>query len=139
MSKLIATDVKVEVDGVDLSEWAVSVEMPEEADKVDLTGFSNSGRRTYGQGLKDGTISITFIQDFAATKVYATLAPLFDSGEEFDLIIRPDASAAISTTNPQFTCPVKLFSFSKINAAIGDRSEVPAEFQLTDDIVTAVS
>jgi len=51
-------------------------------------------------GLKDWTITVGFVQDFANTKLDSILAPLFGTVVAFE--IRADAGA-VSTSNPKWT------------------------------------
>ena len=56
MSVRAATDWKVVVNGVVLSSWAHSVSVDDTKEKIEASGFSPTGNRTYVQGLREQTV-----------------------------------------------------------------------------------
>ncbi len=55
-------------------------------------------------GLEDWTITAMFLQDFAASKVDATLFPLYGcSSGSFQIEVGADATTAVSATNPRYS------------------------------------
>jgi hypothetical protein len=137
--KLVLKDASVEIDGVDLSDHVTQVTIEDTADEVDVTGMQQPYRE-FDVGLKDATITITFISDFEAGSVDATLAPLYAGDEEFDAVIKP-RSGAVSATNPSFTQVSKLYGYSPIAGNVGEASttDVPLRNAGPDGIVRAVS
>src|SRR5512139_3596424 len=100
MAKFLATDIKVVVAGVDLSDHADSVDTPEESEQVDVSGFSPTRTREFLPGLSDQTIEVEFLQDFASQKVHNILQPLYASGTTFYVYVQPDSDGTSGTTNP---------------------------------------
>lgn len=126
MAITIATDVYVAVNGVVLSDHVTKVTTADSRAKKDITcmGATNI---TYGKGLGDATVSVTFMQDFAAAKVHATLQPLISSSSTFTLEIRGTSSGR-STTNPAYLINALLFDYPMIDASVGEPSAVTVEF-----------
>lgn len=139
MGKFVLKDAYVEVDGTDLSNMASSVTVGQPADEVEATGFG-SDYREFLQGLKDGTITVAFFQDFAPGSVHDTLNPVYQSGATFPLVIRP-TSAAVGTTNPEFQMTARLFDYTPLAGGVGEAATFDAAFRNADQsgIVVATS
>lgn len=126
MAKLVLTDAYVVINSVNLSNNVQSVEVPLTKDKVEVTGMGSTSKE-YLPGLGDADVNVTFLQDFAAAKVDATLYPLFLAGSQFPIEVRP-TSATPSATNPKYTGTVTLFEYSPINGNVGDASTMSVTF-----------
>jgi hypothetical protein len=122
----IATDVAIIVNGVTLSDHVTKVTTSDSRSKKDITcmGATNVA---YAKGLGDASVSITFLQDFAAGKVHATLQPLIGSSTPINVEVRP-TSAARAATNPAYLISALLFDYGMIDASVGDPSAMTVEF-----------
>lgn len=129
MGKFLLNDVKVMVASIDLTSHAFNVDTPSEKEQVDVSGFSATGTREYLPGLADQTIEIQFLQDFSASQVHATLEPLYRSGTTFIVYVVPDASLAVSATNPAYGGSASLYSYDGLSGALGARAEMTATFR----------
>ena len=74
MAQEVLTDAFISVNAVDLSDHVDTVTINYSAELVDATVMGDDGMRRLG-GLKDWSVVVTFNQDFAASKVDATLFP----------------------------------------------------------------
>lgn len=128
--KLILRDVSVVVDGTTLTTSARSVDIDASADELDVTAFGGSGWREFEPGLKAGTVTIEFYQGFDASGVHATLWPLTETNEEFEIRIGPKGDSG-ATTNPVFVANVKLFGYHFLQGEVGAASTNPVTFRLT--------
>ncbi len=99
MAIVVSTDVAIIVNGVTLSDHVTKVTTTDTRAKKDITCFGATSI-AYAKGLGDASLSITFLQDFAAGKVHATLQPLI---------------AAL------------LFDYTMLDAAIGEPSAMTVE------------
>ena len=72
MAKFSATDYKITINGTNLSTSLNSVELALESDDLETTAFGTTFRERIG-GLKSGSVTLQFMQDFAASSVDATL------------------------------------------------------------------
>jgi hypothetical protein len=120
MAKLVLRDCFISVDAVDLSDHCSSVTIEGAFDEVDVTGFGAAFKEIL-LGLGDGTITLAVFQDFDVASVDDTLWPLLGSNDGFEVIVRP-TSAAVSTTNPQFTMTGVLPSYNPLAGSIGEAS-----------------
>lgn len=128
MAKRANTDVFVKVNGVDLSNWAFSVDTPEAKDQIDVSGFNASGHREYLPGNNDQTVTIGFNQDFATGGPHATIYPLFAGGSAFLLEVRP-TSASASATNPAFGGSASVYEYNGLSGQLNARGEFTATFK----------
>lgn len=135
MAKFAATDFSVTVAGTDLSSSLQSVELSIEADDKDTTTFG-SGFRTRVGGLKQGTVRLNFLQDFAASSVEATIYPLL--GTIATVVIKP-TSGTVSATNPSYTVPVLCTSVQPISASVGDIAVQQVSWVTSGSVVKAVA
>lgn len=116
MAKFAATDYKVTINGTNFSTSLNSVELALESDDLETTAFGGTFRERIG-GLKSGSITLQFMQDFAASAVDATLFPLFNTIAT--VVILP-TSGTVSATNPSYTATCLVNNYSPFASSIGD-------------------
>ena len=126
MAITILTDALIIVNGVTLSDHAKKVTLGDEREKKDITAFGATNR-AYGKGLGDATMSVDFYQDFAASKVHATLQPLIGGTTPFTVEVR-GTSAARSATNPAYVMSALLFTYPMLDGEVGEPSTATYEF-----------
>lgn len=126
MAIFTLTDAYVSVNGVVLSDHANQVQIEDTRDSVDITAFGATSKAVT-KGLGDAKITVTFFQDFAASKVHATLQPLIGSTTGVAIEIRA-TSAARSATNPAALMTGLLMNYNMLNGGVGDASTIQAEF-----------
>lgn len=126
MAQIVLTDASITINSVDLSTLANQVTLNYEKEAVESTAFGDTGRRYVG-GLQNITVDIEFMQDFAATKVEATVFPLV--GTSTTIVIKP-TSAAVSTTNPTYTISNTFLSaHTPVNGTVGELATTSLSFQ----------
>lgn len=121
MATFVLTDASVTINSVDLSDHVRSVSLSYEAESVDDTNMSDTTRVNAG-GLLNYGIDIEFSQDFAASKVDATLFSLV--GSTTTVVVKP-TSSSVSATNPSFTATMLVQSYSPITGTVGDLATSP--------------
>ena len=97
------------------TEWIVSAEWNEEIDTVDTVAMGDTDRQRFPT-FKDGSISLEFHQDFAASATYATVVAAF--GTAVAVAYRPDAGT-ISATNPEMQTNAIVTEFN-LGGSVGD-------------------
>jgi hypothetical protein len=127
MASFTMVDCFVAVNGVTLSDHATSVTVTDNRDEKDNTAFGATSK-SVTKGLGDGTIDVTFFQDFAAGKIHATLQPLIASTTGVVIEVRA-TSAARSATNPATLMTGLLFNYNMLDGSIGDMSTIKASFR----------
>ncbi len=127
MAHFVLKDAKLTVDGVDLSDHATEVSVETERDEVDVTAMGATNK-VFVAGLGDATITVTFLQDFAAAKVDATLWPLSTSNTAF-IVTAKATSAATSATNPMYSMTSLMYGYAPLSGGIGDASSTEVTFR----------
>ena len=122
MAKYVVTGNKVTINGTDLSSSIARAELSINVADVDTTDFGSNGYTELIGGLKSGSVSIDFHQDYAAASVEATIFPLLGSIATA-VIIAGNGTAASSTT-PAYTATVLVNNWNPVSGAVGDLSTV---------------
>lgn len=118
MAIFVNKDVSVTINSVDLSAYVTSCTVDYKVGAVESTNMASGGARTYVGGLQENVVTVNFNQDFAATKVAATLDALI--GSTTTIVIKP-TSAAVSATNPSYTITGAYCEGTQpVNGAVGD-------------------
>ena len=125
MAVFVLTDADVTVNSVDLSDYVVSLTLNYEKEQVEVTAMGSTAR-SYTGGLQANSLDITFNQDFAATKVAATLDALV--GTTTTVVVKP-TSSAVSSTNPSYTITgAYLASTQPVAGSVGDLAQMSVTF-----------
>lgn len=120
MPKFVLKSATVSVNSVDLSDHISKVTIETTHDDVDVTAFGSTYREIL-QGLGDATITLSFFQDFALSKVDATLWPLADAGTTFPVTVKP-TSASVSSVNPRYDMTGVILTYNPLDGSIGEAS-----------------
>lgn len=137
MAKYVVTGNKVTLNGVDLSSSIARAELAISVNDVDVTSFGSGGYTEIKGGLKSGTLSIDFHQDYAAGSVDATIFPLVGS-QATAVIIGGNGTAASSAT-PAYTAVVHINSWNPVSGAVGDLSTVSVTWPTSGAITKATA
>lgn len=117
MAKLVLTNAVVKINGTDYSTNVNQVEIAVSADEVDTSSFSANGWRTVTGGLKSGSVTLSFHNDYAAAGLDSTLWGLLNSLAT--VVVLPNGTAA-SSSNPSYTFTALVNSVNPISGSIGD-------------------
>lgn len=116
----MATDILdnayISINSNVLTTKANQVEINYEVETQDDTTFGDTTRSNLG-GLKNWTITVQFVQDFANGVVDSLLFSQVGNVVPFE--IRPDAGA-VSTSNPKFTGYGLIRSYRPLGGSVGD-------------------
>jgi hypothetical protein len=120
MPKFVLTDVKTTINGQNFSDHLNSVTLDVSADEVDTTAFGGSGFRTRVGGLKDGSITLSFHNDFGTSgsdAVDSTIWSLF--GSNATVVVTP-TSGSVSASNPSYSGVFLVSQTNPVSGSIGD-------------------
>jgi hypothetical protein len=131
MAKFAATDYKLTINGTDFSTNLNSVELAQEADDLETTAFGQSWRSRIG-GLKNASVTLNFMQDFAAGSVDAVLNPLLGS---IATVIVQSASGTVSATQPKYTAECLVTSYSPFASSVGDIATLSVTWSVSGTVV----
>lgn len=137
MAKYVVTGNKVKINGTDLSDSVARAELSINVADVDTTDFGSNGYTELIGGLKSGTISIDFHQDYAAASVEATIYPLLGSIATA-VIIAGNGTAASSTT-PAYTATVLVNNWNPVGGAVGDLATVSVTWPTSGSVTKATA
>jgi hypothetical protein len=136
MAIFVATDFSVTINGsTALSSYLTQVELKASATDVTTTAFG-SAWVTRVAGLKEGSLTLTFNQDYAASTVDATLWPLL--GSNATVVIKP-TSSAVGTSNPAYTAICSVIDLTPVSGQIGDLATFSVTWPTTGTVSRATA
>lgn len=136
MPKVVATSTVVKINGVDLSQFVASVNLSSNAAEVTTTNFASGGNVERVAGLRDNSLQISFMQDFAAGAVEATIYPLIGSTAAF--VVNPSSTAA-SSAAPNYTGTCVVTAWSPVAGAVGELLTADVTWPITGAISKATA
>lgn len=117
MAIFVATDFSVSINGsTALASYLTQVELKTSANDITTTAFGSTWVSRVA-GLKEGSLTLQFNQDYATTTVDATLWPLL--GSNATVVIKP-TSTAVSANNPAYTAVCLVTDLTPVSGNIGD-------------------
>jgi hypothetical protein len=127
MAVFVLKDASLVVNSVDLSAYVSSITLDYAVDAVAADGMAATNGHVFLGGLQNNSLAVTLNQDFAATKVAATLDALV--GTSTTVVIKP-TSAAVGATNPTYTITNAFLAATQpVNGAVGDLAQMSVTFQ----------
>jgi hypothetical protein len=135
MAKFAATDYKITINGSNLSTNLNSVELALESDDLETTAFGTTFRERIG-GLKTGSITLQFMQDFAAASVDATLFPLFNT---LATVVIVPTSGTVTATNPSYTALCLANSYTPFASSVGDIATLSVTWPTSGTVTRATA
>lgn len=137
MAAFVHKNIFLSVETVDLSDHVTRATLTIDQEKIDVTNLgSATTTRIFTPGLINWSLEVEFQQDYAASKVDATLWPLLGSAA-VSIVFRP-TTAARGATNPEFTGECMLESYPAISAQVGSLSMSTAKFAATGILARGV-
>ena len=118
--KHVLYDAALSINGVDLSDHVESVTFEVGINKQDAAAMGDINDYGMPGTQMVSPISVSFYQDYAAAKTYATLSAAFTNRTIFTLLAKA-SSGANSATNPQFSIPVFVGKMPLLTGKRGDR------------------
>lgn len=135
MAKFVATDYKVTINGQNLSTSLASVELPIEIDEQETTAFGSEWR-TRIAGLKSGSITLEFHQDFAAGALDSILWPLL--GTNATVVVSP-TSGTVTSSNPSYSGQFLVSQYTPYASTVGDLATVSVTWPLSGALTRATA
>jgi len=136
MAIFVATDFSVSINGsTALASYLTQVELKTSANDITTTAFGSTWV-TRVAGLKEGSLTLQFNQDYAVSTVDATLWPLL--GTNATVVIKP-TSSAVSSANPAYTAICLVTDLTPVSGQIGDLSTFSVTWPTTGTATRAVA
>jgi hypothetical protein len=136
MAIFVATDFSVSINGsTALASYLTQVELKASANDITTTAFGSTWV-TRVAGLKEGSLTLQFNQDYDATKVDATLWPLL--GTNATVVIKPNGTTT-GANNPAYTAICLVTDITLASGTIGDLSTFSLTWPTTSTISRATA
>ena len=136
MAKLVLTNAVVKINSVDYSSNVNQVEIAVTSDEVDTTAFSSTGWRTVTGGLKSGSVTLSFHNDFAAGALDGALWPLFNTLAT--VVVLPNGTT-VGTANPSYTFTALVNNLTPISGSVGDLATQNLTWPVSSEITRATA
>ncbi len=133
MGTHVLDDAFVSIDGLDVSDHVKSVRLTMTRDDIDDTNMGDS-THVHVAGMKEWGLEVDLAQDFAGSSVDSKLWTVYDAGAAVAVIVRADATAAQSATNPSYTGNAVLLNYPPIGGNVGDLHTTTAQFSAAGDL-----
>jgi hypothetical protein len=136
MAIFVATDFSVSINGsTALASYLTQVELKTSANDITTTAFGSTWV-TRVAGLKEGSLTLQFNQDYAVSTVDATLWPLL--GTNATVVIKP-TSTAVSSSNPAYTAICLVTDLTPLSGQIGDLATFSVTWPTTGTVSRATA
>jgi hypothetical protein len=136
MAKIVLTDAKVTINSVILSDHINNITIDTKDDIVETTAFGSTAAKTRVAGLADNSVTLDFMQDYAAANVEATIYPLI--GQTTTIVVQP-TSSAVSTTNPTYTFTALVSEWQPLKGQIGSLATASVTWPISGAITKATA
>jgi len=133
MAKQILTNVAVTYGtaNTDISSFVTSITLSSSAAEVATTSMGSSAV-TRIQGLIDNSITMELQQDYPT--IEKLFFDAFTAGTAVPMTVKPNGTAAASSTNPQYAFSVLPTAHTPVNGAIGDLATMSISFPISGAI-----
>ena len=135
MSRIVLTDAKVTINGVNLSDHCASVSLSTTTDVIETSAFKSTAAKTRVAGLQDNSVTLEFHQDFATSNVEATIYPLL--GNSTTIVVSP--TSTVSATSPSFSFSAIISEWTPLNGGVGELATASVTWPITGAITKATS
>ena len=119
MAIFLQNNVGVKINSIDLSDHITSVSLNQAFDELEVTALGDTAHK-FTKGLESATLTLDFLNDFAASSVAATLQSAY--GTTVTAVLIPVKGTAVSATNPLYTVSIIINNLTPLNGAVGDIS-----------------
>lgn len=135
MAKFVATDYSITINGTSFSTSLAAATLDITVEEQDTTSFGSTSRTRIG-GLRDGSVSLDFHQDFGASSVDATLFPLL--GTQATVVIKP-TSGTVTAINPAYTAVCLVTQYQPFASTVGDLASLSVSWPLAAAVTRATA
>lgn len=121
--QVLGPNTQITVNGTNLSANCTSVTLEDTADEVEVTGFSESYKE-FLPGLKDATITATFLQDYGSSSVDAVIGAQYYANTIGTVKVTPNTSGTVVYTLVDY-----VYSFGPVDGGVGDANSIEVTFR----------
>lgn len=121
--QVLGPNTQFTINGTDLSDHCTNITLEDSADEVEVTGFKENYKE-FLPGLKDATITATFVQDYGASSVDAILAPIYYGNLVGTVKVKPDTSGTVV-----YTMNSNIYAYGPVSGGVGDANTIDVTFR----------
>lgn len=136
MAKLVLTDAVVKIGGTDYSANVNQVEIAVSSNEVETTSFASAGWRTVQGGIKSGTVTLSFHNDYAAAGLDDTLWGLLNTSAT--VVVLPNGTA-VGAANPSYTFEALINNLTPVSGSVGDISVQNISWPINGSVARATA
>lgn len=137
MAKIVIQNPVVTLAGGTVSANVAQCTIALEADDVETTNFAGGGWRERIGGLKSGSVSLDFHQDYAASSIDSTVFPLL--GGTAAVTVRPGGTSVVGSANPEYRFTALVTEYSPVDSAVGDLATFSVSWPITGEVTRATA
>ncbi len=135
MARIVLTDAKITVNGVNLSNYCTSVTLNTTTDVVETTAFSSTAAKTRIAGLQDNSVTLEFAQDYGTSLVEATIYPLV--GNTTTVTVSPTSTT--SATSPSYSFTALVSEWQPLSGGVGELATASVTWSISGGITKVLS
>ena len=140
MAKQIINNPVIVLAGGTVSSSAQQCTIAVNWDDQETTNFGSNGWHESINGLGGGTFSVEWQQDYASGGIDGVVWALATASPgTAAVVIRPAGTAAIGTSNPQYSFTVRVNGWNPIDSAVGDLATVKTSWPITGTVARATA
>lgn len=136
MAVFLNNTVGLKINAIDLSDHVTSVTLNYAADELEVTAMGDTAHK-FVKGLESGTLTVSFLNDTAASQVLTTLNSAFGTTVAVKMV--QEKVPAVSATNPLYTFDILVNNLTPINGAVGDIGTQDITFTLNSKVTVATT
>ncbi len=136
MAITLNNKVGLKINAIDLSDHVTSVTLNQSFAELPVTAMGDLSEK-FVKGLETATLTVSFLNDQAATSVLDTLSDAFGTTVAFKML--QDKVTAVSATNKLFSGDILINNLTPINGAVGDMSTQDITFTVNSVVTVADS
>jgi hypothetical protein len=134
MAIFLNNKVGLKINAIDLSDHVTSVTLNQAFDELEVTAMGDTAHK-FVKGLESATLTVSFLNDTAASNVLATLQTAF--GTTVAVKMLQDKVASVSATNQLYTFDILVNNLTPINGATGDMATMDITFTINSAVTVA--
>jgi hypothetical protein len=136
MAVFLNNTVGLKINAIDLSDHVTSVTLNYAADELEVTAMGDTAHK-FVKGLESGTLTVSFLNDTAASQVLTTLNSAFGTTVAVKMV--QEKTPAVSATNPLYTFDILVNNLTPINGGVGDIGTQDITFTLNSKVTVATT
>ena len=114
MAIYLDNNVGLKIATVDLSEYVTSITLTQTFDEIETTAMGAASHQ-FSKGLEASTLTVDFLNDWAAAKVQQTLQAAY--GTSVTAIVIPIKGTAVSAANPTYTVSILVNNLTPVGTS----------------------